>query len=160
MKNEIIIIYKLVLFMMIFLISCQKNFYLRGYFTQKQFIEQCRWKEPIKYSYKPDPIYLDSIKSVKDSVELKLFVGTWCSHSEKYVSRFFKIQPDLPIKSIEIISVDTTKKDERQLFKNFKLTKIPSFIFLRDDKEIGRITEKPYKRKLEKEIYKIIKPKK
>lgn len=159
-NNKIIckISFKIILlFVCIIPISCKKNYYLKGYFNKEQFIQQCRWKEPVKLDYKPDMAYLDSIGSIKDSVDVKLFLGTWCSDSRKYVSRFFSIYNKLPIRSLEIISVDTSKKDERGLFQKYKLTKIPCFVFEKNQNEIGRITEKPHRRKLEKEIYKILK---
>ena len=148
-------------FILIFLgtsTGCKKSYYLRGYFTKEEFMDQCRWKKPVNEKYKPELIYMDSLKSVRDSVDLKLFVGTWCSDSRKWVARFFKIQPDLPIRKIEIISVDTSKTDEKGLNKIWRADSLPTFIFLCGDKEIGRIVEKPHKKKLERHLWRILKP--
>ena len=131
-------------------LSC-KNQYLTGYYTRDQLNEK----------YKPDPIYLDSLKSLKDSIDVKLFLGTWCSDSRKLIPKFFKIQNDLKISDLQIISVDTTKKDEKGWFKTHAIDSIPIFIFYKKDetKEIGRLKVKPYKKKLEKNLYEILKNK-
>ncbi|MBK9447841.1 MAG: thioredoxin family protein [Bacteroidetes bacterium] len=53
------------------------------------------------------------------------------------------MKADLPISTVEIISVDTTKKDEKKLAQAVGLKKIPTFIFYQGGDEIGRIVEKP-----------------
>ncbi len=145
-------------FITILFFSC-KNQYLTGYYTREQFIEKCEWKVNVNEKYKPDPIYLDSLKSLKDSIDVKLFLGTWCSDSRKLIPKFFKIQNDLKISDLQIVSVDTTKKDEKGWYKTYAIDSIPMFIFYKKDetKEIGRLKVKPYKKKLEKNLFEILK---
>jgi len=138
------------------LTSC-KNYYLRGYYTRDEFIRECRWKHPVAEKYQPKPPYGDSLRLVRDSFDVKLFLGTWCSDSRKWVPRFFQLQPMLPVRRLEIISVDTTKKDERKLCAAYKIDSLPTFVFLRQGQIGSRLVEKPYKRKLEKELYRILK---
>jgi hypothetical protein len=65
------------------------------------------------------------------------------------------IQSYLPIQNIQIISVDTTKKDSLKWYQTYQVDSIPMFVFLESgtQNEIGRLKVKPYKRKLEKTLY-------
>jgi thiol-disulfide isomerase/thioredoxin len=143
---------------MTLIVSSCKNQYLRGYFSKQEFIDSCQWKTKVNEKYKPDIRYLDSLKAIKNQVDVKLFLGTWCSDSRKLVPKFFAIQDNLPIGKLEIISVDTTKKDEKLWTKTMKVDSIPTFIFYRNEQEIGRLKVKPPKKtSLEKYIYQVIK---
>ena len=143
-----------IFFLIIFLQSC-KNQYLVGYFGRQGFTIQCKWKERVAVGYEPKQVYLDSIRRGVDSFDVKLFLGTWCNDSRKWVPRLFAIQNRLPIRNLEIISVDTTKKDERGWTKEYGVDSIPMFVFMREGQEVGRIKVKPSKpkRNLEKAIY-------
>ena len=150
--------YILILVSIFFLSGC-KNYYLRGYFNVSEFKSQCRWKHPVNEKYKTkkkDVAYLDSLRTIKDSVDLKLFVGTWCSDSRKLVPKFFKLMPGLPIRDVVIISMDTTKKDINNLAATYRVDSIPMFIFFREEKEIGRIKVKPGKQGIERALWRIM----
>lgn len=136
-----------------------KDQYLTGYYNREEFIQQCKWKRTVNDRYRPrNPEYLDSLKKLPKNVDVKLFLGTWCSDSRKWVPRFFQIQNDLPVRKLEIIAVDTTKKDERSLWRTYKIDSVPTFLFFREDKLIGRLNVKPPKKRLEKALYRILKP--
>ena len=133
-----------------------KEQYLTGYYTQAEFAEKCEWKEVVKEKYKPNEKWMDSLATIQEKADVRLFLGTYCPDSRRLVPRFLKLLPDLPVENLEIISVDTTKKDERGLALSTGLEKIPTFIFYKDEKEVGRIVEKS-KGRLEKRIFLILK---
>jgi len=133
-----------------------KNQYLRGTFDKQSFVDSCQWRTSVRENYKPDPVYFDSLRSVAP-FDVKLFLGTWCSDSRRWVPRFLSYSDSLPIGKLEIIAVDTTKKDAGGLWKTYAIDSVPAFVFLRNDKIIGKMTTKPYKRRLEKELYYILK---
>lgn len=158
MKNSFLKLFlfvSLIIFLFTFLESCKKNQYLRGYYSWQEFSDSCKWKVKINEKYKPDSLYLDSLKKINVPMDLKLFLGTWCSDSRKWVPKFMAIQSYLPIQNLEIIAVDTTKKDPLKLYQTYQMDSIPLFVFLEagTNKEIGRLKVKPYKRKLEKTLY-------
>lgn len=138
-----------------------KNQYLTGYMTKDDFVRQCKWKHTADYKYKPRfPEYADSLRTLRDSVDATIVLGTWCSDSRRWVRRFFALQASLPIRKLEIVGVDTTKKDIRGYYKTYDYDSIPVFIFKRKDKEIGRIYVKPQKpkRSIERDLWRIMKP--
>lgn len=144
-----------VISLLLFSESCKKNQYLKGYYPWEEFADSCQWKVKINEKYKPDSTYLDSLKRLNVPMDLKLFLGTWCSDSRKWVPKFMAIKSYMPIKAIQIISVDTTKKDSLKWYQLYRVDSIPMFIFFESgtQNEIGRLKVKPYKRKLEKTLY-------
>jgi thiol-disulfide isomerase/thioredoxin len=138
--------------------GCKDKQYLVGYYNYASFQKECRWDHFTDEKYKPNAKWLDSLKtlSITDSVTMKLFLGCYCGDSKKWVPRFYDLKATLPISTVEIISVDTTKKDEKKLAQAVGLKKIPTFIFYQGGDEIGRIVEKP-KGGLEKSLYGVLK---
>lgn len=139
-----------------FLSGCRKDYYLRGEYDKLHFIAECRWKHPVRHYYEPKQPYWNDLKAVSDSFDVKIFAGTWCSQSEKWMPRFFRMEPELAVRDLKIISIDESKLDSAGLAAKHKIEFVPTFIFFRDGKEIGRIVEKPDKRNLEKHVLEIV----
>lgn len=135
--------------------SCHKQ-YLRGYYSRESFIQTCEWKKKVDEKYKANDRWMDSLATIKCRPDVRIYLGTYCPDSKKWVPRFFALQDSLPVAGVEIISVDTTKLDEKGFSKADSIKKIPTFIFLNQGNEVGRITEKP-KGRLEKAIFRQLK---
>lgn len=139
--------------------GCKEKQYLVGYYHWEDFQKACRWEEFVDADYKPSQAWMDSLATLKGRapVRVQLFLGCYCGDSKKWVPRFYQLMPTLPVGEVEIISVDTTKKDEKNLAGLVGLKKIPTFIFWDGSTELGRIVEKPKKGRLEKNLYQILK---
>ena len=77
--------------------------------------------------------------------KIKILFGTWCHDSEREVPRILKILDELnvPQKNISLIGLNFGKKEPLNRGSEFRITKTPTIIFFRQDKEIGRIEESP-----------------
>ncbi len=139
-------------------IGCKEKQYLTGYYDVEGFKKECHWDSFTDEKYKPSEKWMDSLATAKvsDSLRVQLFLGSYCGDSKKWVPRFLDLKPQLPIAQVDIISVDTTKKDEKNMAAMVGLKKIPTFIFYQGSKEVGRIVEKP-KGGLEKNIFLLLK---
>ncbi len=106
--------------------------------------------------YEVDEETLSSLKDKMDEVYVTIILGTWCSDSRREVPRFFKIVDWLsyPKEKITIIAVDRDKKAGAINTYEYGVSLVPTFIFMRDGTEIGRITETPQE-SLEKDLTKI-----
>lgn len=146
------------LLVMVLILGCKEKQYLVGYYDYAQFSEECHWDYFVDEDYKGKDRWLDSLQTLagQDSVRCQLFLGCYCGDSRKWVTRFYALKPLLPVTEVEIISVDTTKLDEKRYAEVVGLKKIPTFIFYQDSTEIGRITEKP-KGRIEKNLFQILK---
>ncbi|MEM0996650.1 MAG: thioredoxin family protein [Bacteroidota bacterium] len=143
---------------LLLMVSCKEKQYIVGYYNYAQFQKDCHWDYFVDEKYQARERWADSLASLNDpdSVRLQLFLGCYCGDSRKWVSRFYALKPQLPVSSVEIISVDTTKKDEKGYAEAVGIKKIPTFIFYKGSTEIGRIVEKP-KGRLEKRLYEVLK---
>ncbi len=139
-------------------IGCKDKQYLVGYYSYEEYQEVCKWDKFVDEKYTPKEKWLDSLRSLDmdRKLSMQLFLGSYCPDSKKWVPRYYALAPELPVANVEIISVDTTKKDEKGLWKAVDLKKIPTFIIYDGDNEVGRIVEKP-KGRLEKNIFHILK---
>lgn len=145
---------------MLLLTGCKHKQYLTGYYSWNEFREKAEWDVFVDEKYKPKVFFMDSISElkIKDSLRVDIYLGTYCSDSRRWVPRYYKLRKSLPVREELIISMDTTKKDIRGMASESGVKKIPTFIFYDQDRELGRVVEKP-KGRLEKEILQILKKK-
>ena len=86
-----------------------------------------------------------------------MFMGTWCSDSQREVPAFYKIlnQTDFDHTNLEVIAVSQEKDTPNKLEEGFAIEYVPTIIFYRNDKEIGRYVEVAQET-LEKDILAIL----
>jgi thiol-disulfide isomerase/thioredoxin len=115
-----------------------------------------RWYDPeyefydVDSSKLPDPQLLDG-------VTIKIVFGSWCSDSKREVPRFIKMMKTLnyDISKLEIYAVDRKKISPDGEVEKLNVELVPTFIFYRNGKEIGRIVESP-KKSLEEDLKDIL----
>jgi len=108
-------------------------------------------------SYTPDSETITALKKELKGIKIKGFMGTWCGDSKRETPRFYKIleQTDFNLNNLELITVNISKKTPDNLQEGYNVKRVPTFIFYRDGKEIGRYVE--YAREsLEKDMLKIV----
>ena len=95
---------------------------------------------------------------INSKVKITIVMATWCSDSRREVPRFYKILNKLKydLKNVKLINVNTKKAAEGTNTSELNIEKVPTFIFYKNKKEIGRIIETPSET-LEKDLLNIIK---
>ncbi len=108
--------------------------------------------------YVPDANTVQQLNPLLAGLKITIAMGTWCSDSKEQVPGFFKLIDELKFdeKNVHIICVDRSKKGIADEAAGLSLEKIPTFIFYKSDKEIGRIIETPEK-SLEAHLLSILK---
>lgn len=98
-----------------------------------------------------------AIKKALEGVEVTTFMGTWCGDSKRETPRMLKIldAANFKEKSFELITVDRTKQNPKEYTAGNNIIRVPTFIFKKDGKEIGRIVERPVE-SLEADMLKIL----
>lgn len=96
-------------------------------------------------SYAPDSATLLALKPLTDGLKVTIVMGTWCGDSKLQVPHFYKLTDQLGIteKDLTLICVDGQKKAENGLIDNLDIQRVPTFIFYKEGKELGRIVESP-----------------
>lgn len=107
--------------------------------------------------YNLDTATLASIGNKLNDYNLTVVMGSWCSDSRREVPRFYKVLDTLKYDQakLKLICVNRDKNDPAGDTDKLNIEAVPTFIFYKDDKEIGRIVESP-KETLEKDILKIV----
>jgi len=108
--------------------------------------------------YEPEKKFLKKIIKHDTDYDIVLVLATWCHDSKEQVPRFYKILDDAEIKEdlMKVICVDGQKTGGDVAIDNLNIERVPTFIFYRQGKEIGRIIETP-ENTLESDFYSIIK---
>ncbi|MFZ5948842.1 MAG: TlpA family protein disulfide reductase [Stygiobacter sp.] len=114
------------------------------------------WFESEFNNYEPDSSVIEKLKSVDNKPNIIVIMGTWCSDSKREVPRFYKIIKTINYdeNKIQLICVDRKREVHNYDISNYEIKYVPTFIFEKDGKEIGRIIETP-KQKLEEDILEI-----
>jgi thiol-disulfide isomerase/thioredoxin len=117
------------------------------------------WFDSSYAAYEPDASLLNHLRTMRDSVELVVVFGTWCSDSRRELPRFWKIEDSvhLPAGKITMIAVDRTMDIPQGIRKEYNITNVPTFIVLYRGLEMGRIVESP-RVSLEQDIVNMLAP--
>jgi thiol-disulfide isomerase/thioredoxin len=95
--------------------------------------------------YKPKSAAVSLIKSVTQSVEIKVFFGTWCSYCKIHLPRFIKTLDTAGNGRIhvEYFGLDEGMSEPEAEITKYAVSKTPTFVVLVNGKEAGRIVEEP-----------------
>ena len=123
-------------------------------FKQPPHVE---WFENNYNNYTLDKNLVKKIKKHLKGVTIKAFMGTWCEDSQLETPRFYKLLDTLKFdqKKLTMITVNRSKKTPDNLQEGLNISHVPTFIFYKKNKEIGRFVEYP-RETLENDILKIV----
>lgn len=101
------------------------------------------WFAENQKGYSPNKDALEGLKKYADSVQLLVFMGTWCEDSHFIIPKLFSLADAAGFKSsnITLVGVDRDKKTLSHLSEALNVTKVPTIIVMRNGKEEGRVVE-------------------
>ena len=125
----------------------------RSMLTEDTFGE---WFKKSYDIHKLDQKTLEKVSKDFTNLNITIVLGTWCGDSKEFVPPFLKILDTLgfPESNLKLVCVDRQRQGIADEVKDLDIKLVPTFIFYRDEKEIGRIIESP-KQGLEKDFLKI-----
>jgi len=97
-------------------------------------------------NYIPDPAIMEELKQTDISdYSITIVLGTWCPDSRREVPGFMKIADlwGFPGDKIRFIGVDINKIAPLADFPALGIERVPTFIFYKNNSEVGRIIEVP-----------------
>lgn len=88
---------------------------------------------------------LDGAPKIPNDVSVLILFGTWCHDSQREVPRMLKILEAVgfPQADVKMVTLDVSKNDPLGLAAANEVKFTPTFIFFRQQNELGRIVEKP-----------------
>lgn len=117
------------------------------------------WYHTEYKQYTPKADILAQLKKEKlNSYQIKVFMGTWCSDSHREVPRLIKIleMEGYPMDRIILVGVNRKKESPSGEESLYNIQRVPTIIFSKYGKEVGRIIETPKSASLEEDMLKII----
>ncbi len=132
--------------------------HLVGVVNKQDFQKNYTWFDKNYKAYKTDKKVISELKQKFKNVKVLAFMGTWCGDSRRKVPRFYKILDEIryDFKDLKMITVNRQKK-ANGLEQGFDIKRVPTFIILKNNKEIGRIIETPkYNSTIEKDLLEIV----
>ncbi len=96
--------------------------------------------------YHPDQAFMKELQETDISdLTITIVMGTWCPDSRREVPRFMKIVDlwGFPQEKIRFIGVDIDKNAPLQDYQELGIERVPTFIFYKNNSEMGRIIEVP-----------------
>ncbi len=115
-----------------------------------------KWFAQNQQGYSPKPEIVAALK--KKGYHFIVFGGTWCDDTKFILPKFYSIIDAAGIsdKEISLFGVDRNKKTLGYLSESLSVINVPTFIILKDGKEIGRVVEFGKTGQWDKEIADII----
>ncbi len=102
-----------------------------------------KWYAENLKGYGPNALALEELKKNKDSVQLLVFMGTWCEDSHNIIPKFYSLldAAGFPQDRVTLIGVDREKKTLSHLAEALNVKNVPTIIVMKNGKEAGRVVE-------------------
>jgi thiol-disulfide isomerase/thioredoxin len=102
-----------------------------------------KWYAANQANYAPNDVAVEELKKNADSLELVVFMGTWCEDSQFIIPKLFALldAAGFPQDHVTLIGVDRNKKTLSHLCEALNVVNVPTIIALKDGKELGRVVE-------------------
>ena len=115
------------------------------------------FKENMKWG-QVDETALKVFSEKRNQFTMIVFGGTWCEDTQNLLPKFYRLveQSKYAEKNILLIGVDRNKQTIHDLHKTYNIISVPTFIVLKDGKEIGRVIEYGKTGNMEKELGEIV----
>ena len=118
---------------------------IKGFMTQQELATDTAfsWFHTNQEHYIPNQATLEAMRSNRDSINIIAFGGTWCGDTKTILPKFFRITDaaGLSPDRVTLLGVDHNKKTIQHLSEAFNVTRVPTFIVMKNGREIGRVVE-------------------
>lgn len=99
-------------------------------------------------AFQPEDDFIETLKTrIGDNLKIDVYLAFWCGDSKDHVPPFLKILERVDEEGKVPVNFYTVKrkptKETKYYVEELKVERVPTFIFYRDGKEIGRIVETP-----------------
>ena len=117
-----------------------------------------KWYAENQKAYAPQANAVTQLRKQADSLQLLVFMGTWCEDSHFVIPRLFSLldQSGFPKDKITLIGVDRDKKTHSHLTEALNVTNVPTIMVMKKGKEMGRVIEYGHDGLFDKELGEIL----
>ena len=121
------------------------NKIIKGFMSRQELATDSAfsWFALNQKGYTPEQNAVQAFRNQKDSINIIAFGGTWCGDTRNLLPKFFALTDAAGFSNdrVTLIGVDHSKKTIQHLTEAFGVTHVPTFIVMKNGKEIGRVVE-------------------
>ncbi|MFI5129007.1 MAG: thioredoxin family protein [Chitinophagales bacterium] len=101
---------------------------------------------------------VEGLKKNKDSIQLLVFMGTWCEDSQDIIPKFYSLTDAAGFSQdkITLIGVDRKKTTLSHLTEALGIVNVPTIMVMKNGKEVGRVVEYGKQGMFDRELGEII----
>jgi thiol-disulfide isomerase/thioredoxin len=133
---------------------------IKGFFEKSLLISDpaFSWYAANQKNFVPNADAVKAFSDNKESIHILAFGGTWCDDTKSLLPKFYAMTDaaGFPDDKITLIGVDRSKKTLHKLAEAFQVINVPTFIVLKNGKEIGRVVEYGRYGAVDKELGEIV----
>ena len=92
----------------------------------------------------PSALAMEALRAKTHDYTIVVFLGTWCEDSHNLIPKLYRVLRESTMnfeESLTIHALDRAKKGRDDVEQKYNITNVPTIIVLKDEQEIGRITE-------------------
>ena len=133
---------------------------IKGFMSKKELESDSslKWYAQNLKGFTPEANAIKAFKENKETINIIAFGGTWCSDTQNLLPKFFALTDAAGFSQdrVTLLGVDRSKKTIQHLAEAFNVINVPTFIVMKDGKEIGRVVEYGKYGMVDKELGEII----
>jgi thiol-disulfide isomerase/thioredoxin len=118
---------------------------IKGFISKNDLVSDTafKWFAENQKNFTPNPASVQSLAAAKDSIYILAFGGTWCGDTKNILPQVYMTLDAAGFSAghFTLLGVDRAKKTINNLSESFNVTHVPTFIILKNGKEIGRVVE-------------------
>jgi thiol-disulfide isomerase/thioredoxin len=101
------------------------------------------WFQQNQKGFKPNANGVEALKAKGSEIEFVVFGGTWCGDTKLLLPKFYSWleASNFPQEKVTLIGVDRNKKTISHLAEAMGVINVPTFIIMKNGKEVGRVVE-------------------
>jgi thiol-disulfide isomerase/thioredoxin len=102
-----------------------------------------KWFAENQKGFVPNSDAVTALKNKGSQLQFIVFGGTWCDDTKNLLPKYYSwlAAAGFPEDRVTLIGVDRSKKTLSHLAEALGIINVPTFIVLKDGKEIGRVVE-------------------
>lgn len=109
-------------------------------------LEQPAFQDWYQSSYKSltaEKATLNEIEKHIHDYDIKLFMGTWCSDSQRVVPQFIRLLEKVNYNenNLEMYALDENKQSPLKIEEEYDIQYVPTIIFMKNGEEVNRFVE-------------------
>lgn len=135
--------------------------FLKGIISKEVLLNDsscAKWYTNNLKGFSPNATAIAALKKNKDSIQLLVFLGTWCEDSHFIIPKFYMLLDAAGFSTdrVTLIATDRNKKTLSHLAEALNIINVPTIMVMKDGKEIGRVVEYGKYGMFDKELGEII----